>query len=58
MVAGSLHGPVELPAPMDRTRAHNFAPLVKPVSIALDLLALFLNAQFVPVTGSTLVWIS
>jgi hypothetical protein len=28
-VAGSLHGPVELPAPMDRVRTHSFAPLLE-----------------------------
>ncbi len=54
-VAGSLHGPGVLPAPIARTRTHNLAPLVRPEIVALDLLADCLKAHDVGVIGSTLV---
>ena len=55
LVAGSLHGPGVLPAPIARTCTHNLAPLVRPSMVALDLLADCLKAHDVGVIGSGLV---
>lgn len=58
LVAGSLQGPTRLLAPVARTRTHSLAPLVRPGIVSLDLLAVLLNTQLVPETGSVLVQIS
>ena len=58
LIAGSLHGPGLLSAPMARTRAHTLAPLVSPTIVALDLLAVIFAIQPVGVGGSALIWIS